>query len=113
MKQSILFALWVSFAGGANLLLSGCESTGGQKMSMAAPAGDHRIACQACYDEVKAVPVDSGKGTRYHIVRRHKCSGCKTETTLYTQDGVAMFKCSKCAPDGVPCDKCRPPKTKP
>ena len=113
MKRVAILALFATLAGGAILLLSGCESTSGQKMSMASSPGEHQMTCKACYDEIKAVRQEAVKGVRYQIIRKHMCPDCKTETTLYSQDGVRMFKCAGCAPDGVPCDKCRPPKAKP
>ncbi len=106
MKRAMVLALCVTFGVGGLLLLSGCQSGGGQKMAMASQSGDHPMKCQACYDEVKAVRKEMVKGTGYQLIRKHKCSGCNAETILYGQDGVPMFKCAGCAPGGVPCSKC-------
>lgn len=41
---------------------------------------------------------------------RHDCASCKTEMSIYSENGVLMVKCAKCAPEGMACDKCLPPK---
>lgn len=112
MKRAAILALCATLAVGAILLLSGCESSGGEKMSMTSSSGEHQMTCQACYDEVKMVRKNMVKGTAYQVIRKHKCSACNAEAILYGQDGVPMFKCAGCTPDGVPCDKCLPPRMK-
>ncbi|GMU24006.1 MAG: hypothetical protein AMXMBFR13_40830 [Phycisphaerae bacterium] len=73
----------------------------------------HVVACQICYDQVKIIRQEHGKGTQWsrsQIIREHQCSDCRAMATFYTKDGVPMFKCAKCAPEGVACDKCLPPQ---
>ena len=113
MKRSILTVLVVALGGGAILLLGGCESTGGH--GMAKQKDGYAMACQKCYDEVKIVRRQHLKGTEWsqrRVIRKHMCPDCKTEATIYTQDGKPMIKCSKCAPEGVACDRCMPPAAK-
>lgn len=113
MKRPICFALVAALGGGAMLLLAGCESTGAQRMANARDG--HVMACQKCYDEVKIIVQHSGKGAQLYpsrIIKKQVCPDCNTETMSYTQDGKTMFKCSKCAPQGIACGKCLPPKAK-
>lgn len=112
MKRPICLALVASLGGGAILLLAGCESTGSHRM--ASQQDGHVVACQKCFDQVKTVRTQHGKGAQWsqsRVVKKHMCPDCDTEATIYAQDGKPMFKCSKCAPEGVECDKCMPPKT--
>jgi len=93
--------------------LAGCESTGGgRKHQVVAQTGDHVMGCQKCYDEAVRVRRLSSKGpSRTRIIKKHMCPGCKGEMVSYTEDGTAMIKCASCAPEGVPCDRCLPPKS--
>lgn len=117
MKHLLLLAVALPL-GLAFALLSGCGDTHDQVTT--APqhdpshTGGHVVACQLCYDHVKIVRQEHGKGaqwSRTQIIREHQCPECKAMVTLSTKEGVAMFKCSKCAPEGVACDKCLPPRT--
>jgi hypothetical protein len=68
-----------------------------------------------CYDEavrVRKLGVRGGNWTRNQVIREHMCPDCKVEMSSYTKDGVPMIKCAKCAPEGVPCSTCEPPKAK-
>jgi hypothetical protein len=114
MKGFLGAGLLVAAGVGVVVLLAGCEGAGSHGMSMASAGAEHPIMCKACYEEVVKFGVGTSKQqlSRNQIIRKHHCPDCKTDLTFYTQDGVPMFKCSKCAPEGVPCDKCEPPKPK-
>ena len=112
MRRTIFLLLSLTLAVAVVPLSSGCQSAGDRKMSMASSSEEHPIACTACYDEIKSVRQEAVKGTRYELIRKHMCPDCKAETTVYAENGVMMFKCAKCAPDGVRCDKCVPAKAK-
>ncbi|GMV97910.1 MAG: hypothetical protein AMXMBFR83_22630 [Phycisphaerae bacterium] len=100
-------------AGLALAAFSGCAE-GTHQVDRAGPGADqHVIGCQKCYDEVKVVRQDFAKGalpSRNQVIRTHQCPDCKTAMTTYMQDGTPMIKCARCAPEGVACDKCLPPK---
>ncbi len=87
---------------------TGCQSAGGHEMA-AAPQGQP-VRCQSCYDQTRIVRNERVKGVSYRVVRKHMCKDCDTEAVLYAQDGRMMIKCAGCAPEGIPCDKCLPPK---
>lgn len=90
--------------------LSACQS---DKHTMVEPQAGTVVACKECYTEVYKVQHASGSrsgGTVTQTHTRHVCPECKTEMSIYTENGVAMVKCAKCAPEGLPCDKCLPPK---
>lgn len=92
------------------LLLSACQS---DKHTMVEPKDSTVIVCKDCYNEVYKVQHPSGSrwgGTVTQAHTRHECPSCKTEMSIYTENGVARVKCAKCAPEGLPCDKCLPPK---
>jgi len=51
-------------------------------------------------------------GGEYRTVtdRVHQCQECKSEVSFYYENGIQKIKCAKCAPEGVACDMCAPPK---
>lgn len=90
--------------------LSGCQT---DKHTMAEPKDGTVIVCRLCYDEV--YKERHYTGSRWRTMRtdthtRHVCPDCKTELSIYTENGVTMVRCAKCAPEGLACDKCLPPK---
>jgi hypothetical protein len=92
------------------LALGACQS---DKHTMVEPAGGTVIACRECYNEVYKVQHPSGSrwgGTVTQTHTRHVCPDCKTEVSIYTENGVTKVKCARCAPEGLACDKCLPPK---
>ncbi len=115
MRTALRLTLLTAVGIGAFLLLAGCEGTGGHKMAAVSSGAEHEMMCKACYNEVKAVRRASPKEpwSRNQVIRKHHCADCKTDMTFYTEEGVPMVKCSKCAPEGVACDKCVPPKARP
>lgn len=67
--------------------------------------------CTKCYDEIVRARGKGGPlaGLRTNkMIAKHACEECDTEMSLYVEGGVAMVKCARCAPQGVPCDKCVP-----
>ncbi len=115
MKRMIVFSAGLAVLVGTSALLAGCESTGGNgKHDMAAQEDGHVIGCKMCYDEavrVRETHPKAGAATRDRIIKKHMCPDCKTEMVLYNEGDTPMIKCAHCAPEGVPCSKCMPPKT--
>lgn len=71
------------------------------------------IVCKECYDEIYKVQHSTGprSATSYTQTHtKHECPSCKTEMSIYTENGVTTVRCAKCAPEGLACDKCLPPK---
>lgn len=89
------------------LLIGACQS---DKHTMAEPKPGEVVVCSKCYDEIIKVKRRSGhRGpVRTENVSVHQCSECRTEMSIYSESGVLMVKCARCAPAGVPCDKCLP-----
>lgn len=99
---SVRFAVVALFA----QALVGCQSP--QHRMVDQPAGT-KIACQQCYDELKRVTLGASGAQNPGVYKRHACEGCKTEMSVYTENGVLKIRCAKCAPEGVACDKCLSP----
>ena len=88
--------------------LTGCQS---QHAMTAAPPGQTTV-CAKCYDEIVKARSTGGPrgGLRTNkMIARHACEECRTEMSIYAEQDLLMIKCAKCAPEGVPCDRCRPP----
>lgn len=69
----------------------------------------NRLECQLCYDETIRMLTGPPKHKRYKTILRHRCE-CRTDVTFYVgDDGKLMMRCSRCAPEGMPCDGCLPP----
>lgn len=66
--------------------------------------------CQECYDAVHAAHTShpSMGATHNEVIRTHECPCCKSEMSVYVENGVHMVKCGGCAADGVAWDKCTP-----
>ena len=96
-------------------LLAGCQSTEPTHSHEVVTTEGTVITCQACYDQTVAVKESSAKGSQWdktQIIKEHRCKDCDADVTVYTKDGRAMIKCGKCAPSGVACDVCRPPRSR-
>jgi hypothetical protein len=94
----------------AGLGLSACQS---EKHTVVEPRDGTAIVCKECYNEIYKVTHSTEylRGATYQQSHtRHVCPDCKTEMSIYTEDGVTKVKCAKCAPEGLACDKCLPPK---
>ena len=76
-----------------------------------------QVICRSCYD--RAVEVWTSSSDKYsgrfgyaptlHVHQEHQCPDCRTTAVVYTEDGRWMISCTRCAPEGVPCDRCLPP----
>lgn len=81
------------------------------KHTMVEPAPGTTIVCKQCYTQIETVR--SVPGSRWsgadRVIKKHQCPDCKTEMSIYSEDGVLKVKCAHCAPAGVTCDKCLPP----
>lgn len=94
-------------------LLVGCEGSGGKRHEVTAAQSDQVLGCQKCYDETIQVRRMHGKGAPYartQTITRHMCPDCKGDMKTYTEDGRLMIKCTQCAPEGAPCNRCLPPE---
>ncbi len=104
-NRSILFSA-LALAGAT---LSACQS---DKHTMVEPKDATVVACKECYDEVYKVQHSSGSrwgGTVTQTHTRHVCPDCKTEMSIYTENGVTKVKCARCAPEGQSRGRhCRP-----
>jgi hypothetical protein len=80
--------------------------------TMVEPAPGTTIVCRECYDEVAKVRLMHVRTNRIETETfvTHRCEGCKAGMSIYGESGVLMVKCARCAPDGLPCDKCLPPE---
>lgn len=89
------------------LTLAACQS---DKHTMTDAASGKTIVCQECYDAVTAAhrdhPASGTKGIQ--TLRTYQCPCCKTEMSVYIQDGTHMVKCGGCAKEGVAWDNCLP-----
>ena len=86
------------------LTLIGCDTS---KHKMVETQPGKKSICRLCYEEIVNVPPNP-RYAPMGIIRRHKCEECKSETSIYVENGVKKIRCSKCAPEGMDCDKCLP-----
>lgn len=92
------------------LVLCACQA---DPHTMAETKDGKLIVCKSCYDEVYTVQHSTRsrlRGTVTQTHTKHECPDCKAEVSISTENGVAIITCAKCAPEGVRCDKCLPPK---
>lgn len=106
-----------TFLSGASIILpvllagflAACSSTTHEVSGT--PAGDSTI-CTLCYEETVRVgstlPTHVARRFGRRTLRRHACPACKAEMEIYLLEGRPMIRCEGCAPEGVPCDRCRP-----
>lgn len=105
------------FAGFMMLLSGGCESPSTMDGHAKVEQSVQQLRCRLCYDETRKVlkfvsKAPKSKGHRiYKKIKEHRCEECKIPVEFYEQDGVPMIRCERCAPEGLPCDLCRPPST--
>lgn len=86
------------------LALIGCDAP---KHKMVETQPGKSSICRLCYEEIVNVPPNP-RYAPMGVIRRHKCEECKSEMSIYMEDGVKKIRCGKCAPDGMDCDKCLP-----
>lgn len=91
------------------LVLSACQSN---QHTMVEPKPGQVVVCSKCYDDIRKARSSGGPrgGLANRMITTHRCEDCKTDMSIYEQDGVLMVRCATCAPAGLPCDKCLPPK---
>lgn len=94
------------------VVLGACNSTYRRPIhNMTEPPEGVTISCQRCYDHAVRVVTGPPKHRRYKTVERHACPDCASEAVIYEgPGGDVIIRCSGCAPEGVPCTKCLPPK---
>jgi hypothetical protein len=97
--------------------LAGCRSH-----QMRASSPGTTTVCRACYDAaVRAWDRGRYHGAGYTGARwgyvpssrvyiEHQCAECDSTAVVHTEEGRWMITCPRCAPKGVPCDKCLPPE---
>lgn len=95
--------------------LTGCRTQAPGASHRVATARDgHPMHCRLCYDEAVRVSTEFAKGSQWRdqaVIRRHRCEGCRHEVTVYVEGDKPMIRCPGCAPEGVACDRCLPPRT--
>ena len=66
--------------------------------------------CQECYDAVAAARHThaAADASTNEIIKTYACPCCKTEMSVYIENGTHMVKCGGCASEGVAWDQCRP-----
>tara|TARA_R110002096_G_scaffold34448_9_gene98384 strand:- start:1742 stop:2059 length:318 start_codon:yes stop_codon:yes gene_type:complete len=64
--------------------------------------------CQECYDAVHKARVEHPSTGSNHneVLGTYECPCCKSEMSVYIENGVHMVKCGGCAKDGVAWDHC-------
>ena len=90
--------------------LSACQTT---RHTMVEPTQGQTVVCAKCYDEIRKARSHGGPRGGLATNRKikvHMCDDCNTEMSIYSENGVLMINCAKCAPAGMPCDKCLPPQ---
>ncbi|HMN39778.1 MAG TPA: hypothetical protein PKE29_02965 [Phycisphaerales bacterium] len=91
-----------------SLTLCACQSN---THTMTDAATGKTVVCQECYDAVTAAHRDhpASATSRIQTLRTYQCPCCKTEMSVYIQNGTHMVKCGGCAKEGAAWDKCAPP----
>lgn len=87
------------------LALGACQ---GNRHTMTDATTGKTVVCKECYTAVTAAHRDhpAANATGIQTLRTYQCPCCKTEMSVYIQDGTHMVKCGGCARDGVAWDKC-------
>lgn len=88
----------------ATALLHGCASSRPQVDPAKMPV------CQECFDAVSAARTSQPATgpTHNELIRTYDCPCCKTEMSVYIENGTHMVRCEGCVADGVAWDRCRP-----
>jgi hypothetical protein len=121
MNEGIRIAVLAALAAIGALGLAGCQT---DKHAMSGAQPGVKPVCRECYELATQYQQwypsryytgsrfggSSGGEYRTVIDRVHQCPECKTDVSFYTENGVQMIKCAKCAPDGLACDLCAPPE---
>ncbi len=105
MNTVMLRALFVATSACLALSTTSCNT---DKHRMRTRSTGTTINCRECYDEVRVIR-HGGRMPYERTVYLHKCSGCKSDMSIYMENETMMVKCKGCAPEGMPCDQCLPP----
>lgn len=109
MKRTILSAAAMILLVIASGILAACSSTT-HDVAATSPGGP--AICRLCYEETvrvgSSLPTHVARRFGRRTLRRHACPECRAEMEIYLLDGKPMIRCEGCAPEGVPCDRCRP-----
>lgn len=90
--------------------IAACQT---DKHTMTTTAPDQETVCAKCHEKiVKARSTGGPRGflARSRTVTTHMCEDCSSEMSIYTEEGVLMIQCARCAPVGIACDRCLPPE---
>ena len=88
--------------------LGGCQNS---KHPMTGSQSGMTPVCKECYDAVTAAHrthPNPGANTN-EVISTSQCPCCKTEMSVYCENGTMKVKCGGCAHNGVAFDKCMPP----
>ena len=121
MNPRITIAMLAALAAVGVAGLAGCET---DKHTMIGARAGAKPVCRECYELATQYRqwypsrfytgsrFGGSPGGEYRTVtdRVHQCQECKTDVSFYTENGVQKIKCAKCAPEGLACDMCAPPK---
>ncbi len=92
----------------SGLALVACQT---DKHGMVEPKPGEVAVWSKCYDQIRKVRSTGGPRAGLatnRTITTHRCEECRTEMSIYTENGVLMVKCATCAPEGVRCDRCLP-----
>ena len=106
MKKTLSSAVFL-LAAALVPLTGGCQS---DKHSMASSQSGMTTVCKECYDAVTAahrMHPNPGANTN-EVISTSQCPCCKTEMSVYCENGTMKVKCGGCAHNGVAFDKCMP-----
>jgi hypothetical protein len=95
-------------AAASALFAGGCAT---DRHEMTSTQSGQVSVCTKCYDQIRTVRGTYSPRTGYsgtHTITTHRCDDCKSDMSIYEQDGVLKVRCARCAPEGVDCDRCVP-----
>jgi hypothetical protein len=98
----------ILFAVASVPLIGGCATS---KHDMAKAQPGQVSVCTKCYSEIRKVQSTGGpRGglATNRTITTHRCEECKSDMTIYAENGVMKVRCATCAPEGVDCDRCVP-----
>jgi hypothetical protein len=91
----------------STIALGACQT---DKHTMVDATPGTTAVCTKCYNKIEDVRrTYRGSGQSHdETITTFACPDCKTQMTVYSENGAMMVRCPTCAPRGVPCDKCVP-----
>ena len=92
MKPRIQRSFLFTALTGCSVALSACQS---DRHAMTDPMTGKTIVCKECYDAVTAAHRDhpAANASGIQTLRTYECPCCKTEMSVYIQNGTHMVKC--------------------